>query len=70
MHGWNDNPTAEQFAAAFRKLLVNNDVFASNHANCIETYDSILTVSSRRPKLIKEADFHSEIGKQCANFSK
>lgn len=51
MHGWNDNPTVEQFASAYRQLLVNNDVFASNQANCIETYDNILTVSSRRPKL-------------------
>lgn len=27
---------------------------ASNHANCLETYENILTVSSRRPKLMKD----------------
>lgn len=53
MHGFNDNPTVEQFAAAYRRLQVHNDVTASNYANCSETYESILTVSSRRPKLAK-----------------
>lgn len=53
MHGWNDNPTVEQFAAAYRRLLVHNDVTASNYANCEENYEGILTVSSRRPKLVK-----------------
>lgn len=49
--GWNDNPTAQQFYAAFRKLLVHNEVTASNRANCLETGVSVLTISSRRPKL-------------------
>lgn len=56
MGGFNDNPTVQQFAAAYRKLQVHNDVTASNNANCMETYDGILTVSSRRPKLSKNND--------------
>lgn len=46
--GSNDNPTAQQFEAAYRKLLVHNDVVCSVKANCIDRGTKILTVSSRR----------------------
>lgn len=55
MGGFNDNPNVQQFAAAYRKLLVHNDVAASN-ANCLQTYEGILTISSRRPKLCKTVE--------------
>lgn len=60
MHGCNDNPTVEQFAAAYRRLLVHNEVTASNYANCLETYENILTVSSRRPKLMENTESSSD----------
>lgn len=46
--GFNDNPTAQQFEAAYRKLLVHNDVVCSNRANCIDSGTKILSVSSNR----------------------
>lgn len=52
--GCNDNPTCEQFAAAFRKLLAYSAVMYSKHSNCLELENSapnsnILCVTSRRP---------------------
>lgn len=47
--GFNDNPTAQQFEAAYRKLLIHNDVVCSKKANVIEPGTKILTVSSNRP---------------------
>lgn len=49
MHGFNDNPTAQQFEAAYRKLQIHNDVVCSGKANCIDKGIKILTVSSQRP---------------------
>lgn len=46
--GFNDNPTAQQFEAAYRKLLVHNDVVCSNKANCLDSGTKILSVSSNR----------------------
>lgn len=51
--GYNDNPTAQQFEAAYRKLLIHNDVVCSKKANVIETGTKILTVSSNRPTVKK-----------------
>lgn len=46
--GYNDNPTVSQFEAAYRKLLIHNDVVCSHHANVIDHGTKILSVSSRR----------------------
>lgn len=51
--GFNDNPTAQQFEAAYRKLLIHNDVMCSNKSNCIDHGTKILTVSSNRQKMKK-----------------
>lgn len=51
MGGYNDNPTVQQFEAAFKKLLVHNDVVCSKKANCIDPGTKILSISSfRKPK--------------------
>lgn len=54
--GSNDNPTAEQFKSAYRRMFVINEITASKSANCIDTGFNILTVSSRRPKLDERID--------------
>jgi DNA transposase THAP9 len=36
MGGCNNNPTVRQFKAAFKKLLVRNQVKATDHGNCVE----------------------------------
>lgn len=48
MLGQNTNPTSSQFRAIMRKVLVNNEVTSSVHANCIDQLD-ILQLSSRVP---------------------
>lgn len=54
LNGYNDNPTVEQFSAAYRKVLVQNTVFTSKHANCSpfriasKPLSNILEISSRR----------------------
>lgn len=50
MNGFNDNPTVQQFEAAFRKLLVHNDIVCPKKSNCIESGTKVLTVSSHRPR--------------------
>lgn len=49
MNGFNDNPTAQQFESAYRKLLVHKDIVCSKKYNCTEMGTKILTVSSHRP---------------------
>lgn len=52
MHGWNDNPTVQQFTSSFKKLLHRCDVRISAYSNIsIGCTSNILTVSSRRVKL-------------------
>lgn len=53
--GYNDNPTWEQFVAAFRKLLSYSTIMYSSLSNCRSTEDlysnpfsNILTITSRR----------------------
>lgn len=52
LNGYNDNPTAQQFSAAFCKLLANDSVLTSKHANCSSVealsrpFSNILSVSS------------------------
>lgn len=47
--GFNDNPTAQQFESAYRKLMIHNDVVCSGKSNCIDPGTKILTVSSAQP---------------------
>lgn len=53
LNGFNDNPTAQHFAAAFCKLLANDSVMNSKHTNCNSyqttpgSFSDILNVSSR-----------------------
>lgn len=65
LHGFNNNPNAQQFKSAFRKLQCNMNIKNSMHSNCI-SFDSewettscssnIYFVSSRRPQLALESD--------------
>lgn len=49
--GSNDNPTVQQFCAAFRKAIVNNDIVSSEGANCRDVLRlNIFSVSARRWK--------------------
>lgn len=56
MNGLNDNPNAQQFSAAYRKLLVHNEISSSNKSNCTNDITEILEVSSKREKTIVSAD--------------
>lgn len=49
LNGYNDNPTVEQFCAAFRKIVINNEITSSEFSNCADSLN-ILCVSSGRPK--------------------
>lgn len=70
MNGCNDNPNAVQFSAAYRKLLVQNEVQCSILSNCGNDLTPILEVSSRVLKkpplsisnstLSDDLDFHEE----------
>lgn len=48
MGSTNDNPTAQQFSGAYRKLLFQNEVSCSQKSNCQNDITQILTVSSRK----------------------
>lgn len=48
LSGCNDNPTAQQFTGAYRKLLVQNEVVSGRGANCINDITKILTVPSKK----------------------
>lgn len=50
MGGHNCNPNAQQFAAAYRKLLFQNEVTCSDVANCQNNVTKILQVSFVKPK--------------------
>lgn len=50
MFGCNDNPSARQFESAWRKLLGQHQITASEYANCKENdipFTNVLNVSSR-----------------------
>lgn len=58
--GSNDNPTVQQFAAAFRKIVVNNDIKSSEKANCEDTLSlDILSVSTRPNLNVNHNEHHS-----------
>lgn len=50
LNGFNDNPTIEQFCAAFRKIVVNNEIKCSVLSNCVDSLN-ILNVSSFRKSI-------------------
>lgn len=50
MGGYNDNPNAQLFQAAYRKLLLHTEVASSHHSNCENDITKILTVSSKNCK--------------------
>lgn len=60
MNGFNDNPNVQQFEAAFRKLLIHNDIVCPKKSNCIEVGTKILTTSSHRPAKKNDAPTISE----------
>lgn len=47
LNGNNDNPNVVQFGSALRKILIDNELKSSKHANCADQL-SILKVSSKR----------------------
>lgn len=55
MGSCNDNPTAQQFTGAYRKLLFQNEVSSSQKSNCENDLTKILTVSSRKKANISVA---------------
>ncbi|XP_055308208.1 uncharacterized protein LOC129572290 [Sitodiplosis mosellana] len=66
MGGFNDNPTAQQFEAAYRKLLIHNDVVCSEKANCIDRGVKILTVSSHKTR--KQNNTYSSLDMSIAEI--
>lgn len=48
MHGCNDNPSQQQFTAAYRKLLFHNEVSTSWKSNCENDVTKILSVPFNR----------------------
>ena len=62
MGGFNNNPTAKQFASAYKKLLVHNEVKSSAEANCLpQDNTNILTVSSRRTETETDLNTNCDI---------
>lgn len=58
--GYNDNPTWEQFVAAFRKLLAYSTIMYSSLSNCHSSeeldsnpFSNILSITSRRAPAVK-----------------
>lgn len=49
MEGFNNNPTASQFEAAYKRLIIHTELKVSKEANCqVLNYTPILTVSSKK----------------------
>ena len=71
MGGFNNNPTSKQFASAYKKLLIHNEVRSSAEANCLVQDDTnILTVSSRRTESGFECDNGDNINNcDSSNFN-
>lgn len=64
MNGCNDNPNAQQFEGAYRKLLVNNEIKSGAHSNCLNDVTQILNVSSRPNHRSAQLRNNIEIAKQ------
>lgn len=59
LNGCNDNPTVQQFSAAYKKLLTHSDIKLSNFSNCEDNIyqqmaSDILTVSSKKQNCEQE----------------
>lgn len=48
MNGCNDNPSEQQFCAAYKKLLFQNEITTSEGSNCQNDLTKILSVSSAK----------------------
>lgn len=63
MPGCSDNPTVEQFGAAFKKLTVCNEIKCAEKSNCEDELElTILNVSSRRKSFTDEDGSDSHVG--------
>lgn len=51
MNGCNDNPTTLQFTAAYKKLLIHNEISPSMDGNCEQSDVNVLSTSSRKKKI-------------------
>jgi hypothetical protein len=55
--GWNNNPTCYQFKAAYKSLIIHNEIRGAESANCIDQCQiKILGVSSKKHLKLKEAN--------------
>lgn len=52
--GNNDNPTVEQFCAAYRKAIVSTELRCSTFANCVDKLNILHVPSTSKPKPMKE----------------
>lgn len=53
MNGCNDNPSEQQFSAAYKKLLFQNEITSSPYSNCQNDVTKILTVPSGKKEVSK-----------------
>lgn len=70
MFGCNDNPSAKQFESAWRKLLGQHQISASESANCIRNdfpFLSILNASSRKQET-QNSNSNDWLPISCANI--
>lgn len=59
LNGYNDNPTAGQFSAALKKIIVCGEIKSSELSNCEDGLNlTILNISSRQKKTVT-SDLHS-----------
>lgn len=67
--GANDNPTAQQFGSAYRKLLLHNEITCGKGANCLNDVTKLLEVSSRKKYTVNtEAIANTAELEMLANF--
>jgi hypothetical protein len=60
--GWNNNPTARQFKAAYKRLIVHQEVKSVSTGNCIpQLATDILTISSKISQKEDETDAYEAI---------
>lgn len=73
LHGYNENPTQQQFMSSYRKLLVYSTICTSKVANCAnfdaisEPVSNIVFVSSRRSR-IEEAENYAPIPEELEDL--
>jgi hypothetical protein len=60
-----DNPTAQQFEAAYKRLLLHSELNSSEHVNCLKQDEtSILNITNFIPSL---EDFTEDFTEQDFN---